>query len=74
MTEDSSQANSKYLEYLAFLAVIVFGLGMTYAIYITNKTVNNVQGGHYAAESVDAQQLNQPDQPEPDSASLPSGS
>ena len=47
MSENQSQTQSKIMERIAFIAVIVFALGMSYAIYITQQTVNAVDASHY---------------------------
>lgn len=47
MGDNQSQTQSKVMERIAFIAVVVFALGISYAIHITQKTVNAVQENHY---------------------------
>ena len=54
MSDNQSQTQSKIMERIAFIAVIVFALGMSYAIYITQQTVNAVDERHYQNSQVSA--------------------
>ena len=54
MSDNQSQTQSKIMERIAFIAVIVFALGMSYAIYITQQTVNAVDARHYQNSQVSA--------------------
>lgn len=47
MSDNKSQTQSKVMERIAFIAVVVFALGISYAIHITQKTVRAVQENHY---------------------------
>lgn len=58
---DESQSNANVMEWIAFGSVIVFGLGMAYAIHVTNETVESVNANHYNANIVQSEQLEQPE-------------
>jgi hypothetical protein len=49
---DKQQSNAKVMEWIAFAGVVAFGLGISYAIYITSQTVNKVKANHYPPEAV----------------------
>jgi L-rhamnose isomerase len=58
MSENQSQTQSKIMERIAFIGVIVFALGMSYAIYITQQTVNAIEAGHYQNSNVVSADIN----------------
>ena len=58
MSDNQSQTQSKIMERIAFIAVIVFALGMSYAIYITQQTVNAVEASHYQSSQVVSADIN----------------
>lgn len=47
MTKRQVSTNPVTLQRIAFAAVVLFGLVMTYAIHITNQTVADVKASHY---------------------------
>jgi hypothetical protein len=58
---EQAQSDADIMEWIAFGSVVVFGLGMAYAIHVTNETVDSVNANHYNANIVQSEQLEQPE-------------
>jgi len=52
MSNRDSQTQSKAMERIAFVLVIIFTLGLSYAIYITQQTVNDINQNHYSSSDL----------------------
>lgn len=46
MSDNGEESNAKVMEWIAFGSVVVFGLGMAYAIHKTNQVVQAVDENH----------------------------
>lgn len=58
MSEDSKESNAKIMEWIAFGSVVVFGLGMAYAIHKTNQVVQAVDKGRNQQIIIHSQETN----------------
>lgn len=66
MSDDSSESNAKVMEWIAFASVVVFGLGMAYAIHKTNQVVQAVDEGRNQKIMIHSQETNVEPTPQKD--------
>ncbi len=58
MSKDSGQSDADVMEWIAFASVVVFGLGMAYAIHKTNQVVQAVDESHNQKIIIHSQETN----------------
>lgn len=58
MTKREVSTDPRTLQHIAFAAVVMFGLVVTYAIHVTNQTVADAKANHFNATVQSLQEAN----------------